>query len=348
MRKIRFGIIGTGNVAHVHAKAIMEMDSAELVACCNVNPSGARDFARKYGIRGFSSLSGFLSDESIDVVTIATPSGAHLEPALDAIGYGKNVIVEKPLEVTTERIDKMIEKAREKGVILSGIFQSRFYDASLLVKDALEKGRFGRVTLLDAQIKWYRDQKYYDSGAWRGTWKLDGGGALMNQGIHAVDLLLWLGGPVSNVSGRIGTLGHDNIEVEDTASAVLEFKSGALGTIEATTCCYPGFFKRIEICGTEGSAVIEEENLRTWSFMNETDQDELIRKKYMNCTSSGGGASDAKATGWLGHRKAFENVVNALLYGSEIAVPGEEARRSVELIEAVYKSARENSTVVLS
>ncbi len=346
-KNIGFGIIGTGTIARVHAKAVSEMTGVKLVACYDILPERAEAFADEYGIKSFSSLEDFLSDSELDVVTITTPSGAHLEPALAAIEHRKNVIIEKPMEVTTERIDLLIRKAEENHVILSGVFQSRFHEAPLLVKKAIEDGRFGRVTLIDAQIKWYRTQEYYDQVSWRGTWKLDGGGALMNQGIHAIDLLCWLGGDVRNVSGRTATLGHKNIEVEDTAGAVLEFKNGAVGIIEGTTCCYPGFLKRIEVCGTEGSAIIEEESLKCWKFKNETEEDEKIREKFINFTATGGGASDPKAIGWHGHRSVFENVVDALRKGSRPSITGEEARKSVALIEAVYRSARENRTIEL-
>ena len=346
-RIIGFGIIGTGTIARVHAKAVSEIEGAKLVACYDILPDRAASFADEFGIRSYSSLDDFLSDGELDIVTITTPSGAHLEPALAAIEKGKNVIIEKPMEVTTERIDLLIRKAEEKGVILSGVFQSRFHEAPLLVKKAVEEGRFGRISLIDAQIKWYRTQEYYDSVSWRGTWKLDGGGALMNQGIHAIDLLCWLGGDVKNVTSRTATLGHTNIEVEDTAGAVVEFRSGAIGIIEGTTCCYPGFLKRIEICGTDGSAVIEEESLKCWRFKNETEEDEKIREKFINFTSTGGGASDPKAIGWHGHRRVFENVVEALRNGTKPSITGEEARKSVALIEAVYRSARENRTIEL-
>lgn len=342
-----FGIIGTGAIARIHAKAISEIKDASLVAVYDIVGEKASSFALEYGAKSYSSLEEFLSDGRIDIVTITTPSGAHLEPALKAIEHKKNVIIEKPMEITTERIDLLIAKAKENGVILSGVFQSRFHEAPLLIKKAIDEGRFGKISLIDAQIKWYRSQEYYDSVPWRGTWKLDGGGALMNQGIHAIDLLCWFGGKVKNVSSRTATLGHSNIEVEDTASAVLEFESGALGVIEGTTCCYPGFLKRIEIAGTDGSAVLEEESLKCWSFKNESEEDEKIREKFLNYTATGGGASDPGAIGWHGHRKVFENVIAALKNGTTPSITGEEARKSVELIEAVYKSSREQRTVEL-
>ena len=176
----------------------------------------------------------------MEAVTIATPSGAHMEPAVAAAKAGKHVVVEKPLEVTLKKCDRIIEACDKAGVKLAAIFPSRFHDSSKLMKQAVDAGRFGRLTLGDAYVKWYRTQQYYDSGAWRGTWALDGGGALMNQAVHTVDLLAWLMGPVAEVQANTATLAHERIEVEDTAVATLQFANGALGIIEATTAAYPG------------------------------------------------------------------------------------------------------------
>lgn len=346
-RKFGFAIIGTGSVAHVHARAVKDMDGAELVGVYNSTMAKAETFAKEYGVKCYPAIDALLSDNDVDIVTIATPSGAHLDSALEVIKHKKHVIIEKPMEITTERIDILIKAAEENGVILSGLFQSRFYEASQVVKKAVDEGRFGRITLINAEIKWYRSQEYYDSVPWRGTWALDGGGALMNQGIHAIDLLCWFGGGIKSVSAFCSTLGHGNIEVEDTAAATVVFSNGALGIIEATTSCYPGFPKRIEILGTEGSAVLEEESIKCWSFRNEREEDGKIREKFMNYTASSGGAADPTAIGWHGHRKVFEDVLNAVKNGTEPSITGEEARKSVALIEAIYKSNREHRAVEL-
>ncbi|MCK9331422.1 MAG: Gfo/Idh/MocA family oxidoreductase, partial [Candidatus Cloacimonetes bacterium] len=268
--KYGFGIIGLGMISSFHAKAIASLDDAYLVAGFDMVPGKAEAFCKdKSGVRPYDKLEGFLANPEIDVVTVTTPSGAHLEVALHAINAHKNVIIEKPMEVTPERIDQLISAAKANHVMLAGVFQSRYMEASRLVKNAIEQGRFGQLTLCNAQVKWYRSQEYYDSVGWRGTWKLDGGGALMNQSIHAIDLLQWFGGPVCEISGVTGLLGHKNIEVEDTAAAVLKFENGAIGVIEGSTAVYPGFLKKIEICGTKGSAVLEEESLTLWKFEEE-------------------------------------------------------------------------------
>ena len=238
-----------------------------------------------------------LADPAVEVVTIGTPSGAHLEPAVAAARAGKHVIVEKPLEITLRRCDKIIEACDKAGVVLSTIFPSRFHDPSIEIKRAIEQGRFGRLTVGDAIVKWYRTQAYYDSGAWRGTWELDGGGALMNQAIHSVDLLTWLMGPVVEVRARTGLLAHQRIAVEDVALATVAFANGAMGIIEASTAIYPGYLKRIEIHGSTGSAVMEEEDIVKWDFAKPAKRDAAIHQKMAERKSGGGGAADPE-----GHR----------------------------------------------
>ena len=347
-KEMGFGIIGLGMIADIHAKAIASLPGCKFVAGYDVIPGKAKQFCSVRDAKDYSDLSAFFADPSVQIVTITTPSGAHLDVAMAAIEAGKHVIIEKPLEVTVERCDRLIEAAQRKGVVLGSVFQSRFYDAPRLVKEAIDQGRFGKITLCDAQVKWFRTQQYYDSVSWRGTWKLDGGGALMNQSIHAIDLLQWFGGPVDEVSGYVATLGHERIEVEDSAVAILRFHSGALGVVEASTATYPGFFKKLEICGTEGSATLEEESLKNWHFLHETEEDERIRQKYKDFTTSGGGASDPAAIEFKGHAKVFQDVVNSVREHHKPLIDGEEARKSVAIIEAIYTSARLNQPIQLA
>ena len=248
---VGFGIIGCGMIANFHARAVADIRGASVVACYDTFPAAADRLAQSIGCRAYHDLPALLDDPRVDVVTICTPSGAHLEPAVAAAQAGKHVIVEKPLEITLARCDRIIAACAQAGVVLSTIFPSRFHESSRLLKQAIDQERFGRLTVGDAYVKWYRTQQYYDSGAWRGTWKLDGGGALMNQAIHSVDLLSWLMGPVKDLSARTAMLAHERIEVEDVAMAALRFANGALGVIEATTAAYPGALKRIEIHGSD-------------------------------------------------------------------------------------------------
>jgi predicted dehydrogenase len=289
-----------------------------------------------------------LADPRIDIVSICTPSGAHLEPAVASAQAGKHVIVEKPLEIRPERCDLIIDACQQNKVLLATIFPSRFHEASRLLKLAIESGRFGRLTLGDAYVKWFRTQAYYDSGSWRGTWTLDGGGALMNQAIHSVDLLTWLMGPVDQVLAQTATLAHERIEVEDIATVSLKFCNGALGVIVATTAAFPGMLKRIEISGTHGTAVLEEENLKVWSFADMTPDDQAIAAKYSNQTKSGGGAGDPRAIGHAAHAAQIGDFIAALASGRAPAVDGAQGRRSVEIICAVYEAARTGRAVSVS
>lgn len=345
---VGFGIVGCGMIAGFHAKAVTDIRGAKVVAAFDQVPAAVERFASQAGCTGYDKLADMLADESVDVVTICTPSGAHLEPAIAAAKAGKHVIVEKPLEITPARCNKIIKACEDNGVVLSTIFPSRFHESSQLMKKAIEKGRFGRLTMGDAYVKWYRTQEYYDSGAWRGTWKLDGGGALMNQAIHSVDLLVWLMGPVVSVTARTATLAHENIEVEDVAVANLEFENGALGVIEATTAAYPGYLKRIEIHGSAGSAVLEEEDIKAWDFAKETKADKELKKRMLGKTKTGGGAADPSAIGHHGHTQQFKDVLKAIKSGGTPAVDGREGLRSVEVIAAIYKSAKTGRTVKLA
>jgi predicted dehydrogenase len=249
--------------------------------------------------------------------------------------------------VTLKRCDKIIEACRENKVQLVTIFPSRFHHSAQLLKKAVDQNRFGRLVLGDAYVKWFRTQQYYDSGAWRGTWKLDGGGALMNQAIHSVDLLLWLMGPVVEVNAFTDMLAHQRIEVEDVAVATLRFASGAMGVIEASTAAYPGALKKIEISGSQGSAVLEEENIIRWEFAKSTPKDQQIRDEMASRTKTGGGAGDPAAIGHHAHRELLKDFITALKAGRAPMIDGAEGRRSVELILAIYKSAQSGKPVKL-
>jgi UDP-N-acetyl-2-amino-2-deoxyglucuronate dehydrogenase len=342
-----FGIIGCGMIAKFHAKAIGDVRGAKLVACFDQVPAAADKLAEATGCKAYHKLHELLADPEVHVVTIGTPSGAHAEPAVAAARAGKHVIVEKPLEITLRRCDAIIDECQKAGVVLSTIFPSRFHDAAQELKRAVAAGRFGRLTLGDAYVKWYRSQAYYDSGAWRGTWELDGGGALMNQAIHSVDLLTWLMGPVVEVRAKTALLAHERIAVEDVALAAVEFANGALGVIEATTAVYPGYLKRIEIHGMEGSAAIEEEDLVKWDFLKKKPRDAAVLATMAQRSSGGGGAADPAAIGYHAHARQFQNVVQAINKGAALAVDGPGGRAAVEIILAIYQSAETGKAVKL-
>jgi len=342
-----FAIIGTGMIARFHAQAIQAIPQARLVGCYNHRAESAQEFAQTYACQAYSDLEAMLANPEISVVTICTPSGAHLEPALAAAQAGKHVLVEKPLEITLERCDQIIAACQQAGTQLGAILPSRFSPANLALKQAIDQGRFGRLTLGDTYVKWWRTQEYYDSGGWRGTWDLDGGGALMNQAIHNVDLLYWLMGDVESVQAMTATLAHERIEVEDTAVAALRFKNGALGVIEAATSAYPGLLKRTEIHGNKGSARVEQDDVTLWAFDTEAPGDDVILEALSKGSGFTAGASDPRGINHAGHRDQLADFLKAIDTGTAARVDGREGRKSVEIIRAIYQSAKTGQAVHL-
>ncbi len=347
---VNFGIVGAGMIARFHAQALSAMEEARLHSVYDAVPERAEKLAAEFGARACSSLEEFLGDPELNIVNVCTPSGAHMDPALSAIDAGKHVICEKPLEVTTEKIDRMLAAAEAKGVTVSGIFNRRFHPAVQALKKAADAGRFGMITLVEASVKWWRDQAYYDSGAWRGTWELDGGGALMNQSIHTIDQLLHVCGDVEWVQAHTACLAHERIEVEDTATALVAFRNGALGVIHGSTACWSstGHPAEVQICGTEGSAFLADEAFRVWDFKNEDPQDEGVKAKLMLGSDARGlGANDPSAINYDGHIRNFRDVIESIRQGVEPSVSGAEARRAVSVIQAIYSSAKENGARVV-
>ncbi len=344
---VGFGVVGCGMIANFHARAIADATGAHLAACTSSQLPKAEAYAAEHGGTAYATLEEMLRDPDVQAITICTPSGIHMVPALAAAEAGKHVFIEKPLEVTVDRCDHIIRACEKANVKLGVAFQSRFHESSKVMKRAVEEGRFGTVTMGDAYVKWYRSQEYYDSGAWRGTWEFDGGGALMNQAIHTVDLLTWVMGPVVEVSAFTNTLAHERIEVEDVAVATLRFANGALGVIEATTASFPGSLKRIEISGSKGSAILEEEDIKVWEFAEPTAEDASIRDRLAGKTETGGGASDPAAIGHHGHTELFNDFVDAIANDRPPAVCGHEGRRSVEIICAIYESAKRGQPIKL-
>ncbi|MEO0417126.1 MAG: Gfo/Idh/MocA family oxidoreductase, partial [Verrucomicrobiota bacterium] len=330
-------------IANFHAKAIEAMADGELHSFYGRRQDAVNELLSEFGGKGYTDLDEFLADPELDIVTIATPSGAHLEPAIAAAKAKKHVVCEKPLEVTPERIDQMIEACDENGVTLSGIFNRRFHPAMDAFKKAVDQDRFGQLVLCDAYVKWFRDQAYYDSGAWRGTWALDGGGALMNQSIHTIDALIYLAGDVAAVSASMACLTHEGIEVEDTAVAILEFKNGARGVIQGSTSCWSstGHPAEVQLSGEKGSVFLSDEQFKVWDFAEESAEDQQVLTELMQGSEAAGlGANDPKAINFTGHLRNFEDVVSAIKENRAPTVDGHEARRAVALICAIYESAK--------
>ena len=345
-----FAIVGCGMIARFHARALAEVPGARLVALVSRRAENAKALADSLGLSCafYSEWAAALARRDVDVVIVTTPSGAHLEPAVAAAQAGKHVVVEKPLEITLDRCDRIIGACNQNGVKLCTIFPSRFSDANQALKAAVVGGRFGRLTLGETTCKWWRPQSYYDEGGWKGTRALDGGGALMNQAIHNVDLLSWIMGPVTHISGFTGTLAHERIEVEDTAVACLRFANAALGIIEATTSVHPGLPKTIAVHGDRGTVVIEQDDVLRWDLTPETPEDQAIKERFAQKTGASGGSSNPAAISHSGHARQLADFVRAIGTGAPPAVDGREGRKAVEIILAIYRSAETGRTVALT
>ncbi|MCU0795842.1 MAG: Gfo/Idh/MocA family oxidoreductase [Akkermansiaceae bacterium] len=345
---MKFGIIGAGMIGHFHAKAITAMTGGTLHSVFDLRAEAAGKLADEYGAKAYSDIAAFLADPELEIVTIGTPSGAHLDPALAALNAGKHVICEKPLEITTERIDTLMAAAAANQRTLAAVLNRRFHPGMDAFKKAADEGRFGILTSASAYVKWYRDQAYYDSAGWRGTWALDGGGALMNQSIHTVDALLHLAGPAKSVQANAACLAHERIEVEDMLVAIVEFQNGARGVIECSTCTWSkdGHPARVQLAGTDGSVFLADESFELWDFRDERPEDAEIRRTLMKGQEAGLGANDPKAINFYQHQRNFEEVVNAIHEGREPSTSATEARKSVALITAIYESARNNGAKI--
>jgi len=336
MRKWTIGVIGAGSIARVHAQVAGQLPNATFAGCCDGGSGRAKAICGEFGGRAYADYDAMMADASIDVVMIAAPSGRHMEPAVAAAKAGKHVLCEKPLEITTDRIDAMIAAHDKAGTYLGGIFQNRFTDGVRHLRKAIAQGRFGRISYAGVYVPWWRPQSYYD-GTWRGTWALDGGGALMNQAIHMVDMLCDLMGPVVEVKALADTLGH-TIEAEDTAAAVVRFENDAVGLIYGTTASWPGRPRRFEITGTQGTAIYTDDRLTVWEFAEPQPDDEAI-VKGMQTSHRTGGAADPKDISSEYHRRNLAAFLEAIEQNKPFELDGREARKSVELILKIYADA---------
>ncbi|MBO4303406.1 MAG: Gfo/Idh/MocA family oxidoreductase [Lentisphaeria bacterium] len=334
---VGFGIIGTGMIASFHARAINALANAHLVAVYGNEPESVKKFAAEYKVKAYYSLEEFLADPDIQAVTIAVPSGYHGAVAIPAAKAGKHILCEKPLEITLEKADRIIQTCEENNVLLSPVFQARFSRPVRMVKQAMQAGRFGRMVLASAQMRWFRDTAYYTKSSWRGTWALDGGGALMNQAIHTIDLLLYINGAPDTVFAFAGTLTH-SIEVEDNLCATVKFRNGSFGTIEVSTSCAPGFPRRLEFSGDKGTVAFEEGRITRWAFTEPLPEDEEAKTNFTGSGVHGG--SDPAQIDSMGHELQIGDLADAILTGRKPFLDGHEGRRAIELISGIYESAR--------
>ncbi len=340
-----FGIVGVGMIADFHAQAIAQLTHARIAGVANKIPERCRAFCERNRVPFWTlNLDELVGRPDVDIVCIATPSGAHLEPALAAIRAGKHVVIEKPMEISTDRADEIIRAADAAGVRVVPIFQARFGEGARTVKAALEAGRLGRLVLASVYVKWHRPASYYTG--WKGTLALDGGGAIINQGIHGVDLLQWFAGmPVEVFAWKTRRV-HTGIEGEDTAVVALKFGDGALGAIEASTALYPGWSRRIELCGEHGSIVLEDDRIARWEFRTAQPEDDAIRAAGTQ-NALGSGASNPSAISTEGHRRQLQDLVDALRENRAPRLDGHDGRKAVALVRAIYESAERGMPVKL-
>jgi predicted dehydrogenase len=342
MPPLGFGIIGCGVIGPFHARAIQAAEGAELVACCDIIPERAEQLAAEFDVpHTYTDHRDMLARDDVNIVCICTPSGMHAEQGIACAEAGKHILVEKPIDVRLDRIDALVQAAETHGVKLGCIFQMRTYDASRRTREAVQRGRLGRMVMGDTYLKYYRSPEYYLSGDWRGTWELDGGGALMNQGVHGIDLLLWVMGPVRRVTAHADHLVRD-IPVEDTAVAILEYESGAFGVIEGATSVHPGMPTKHEFHGDRGTIVLREQTIETWEIEGEAKPEQAPPGDTKTAAHG-----DPTAISSVGHEFQVQDMVHAVQQDREPYVPGRDARRAVECILAIYESARTGQTVEL-
>ena len=330
---MKIGLIGGGNISDTHAQAASAIPGVEIAAVYGANPEKVADLGRRYTAKAYHDFAHFLT-HPMDMVIIGSPSGLHAEQGMAAAHHGLHVLVEKPIDVSSKRADALIAECETAGVQLGVIFQDRFKPGIRRLKQLLREGKLGKLLLADARIKWYRPPEYYGNSRWRGTWKLDGGGALMNQGVHTVDLLLWLLGEVQTIAARTAALMHP-IETEDTAIALLEFSNGALGLLQATTAAYPGYARRVAITGTEGTVILENDNLITSGLRTPLCDGGDNKAPDKNASATSAVVSDIR-----GHQSAIEDFIAAIKNHGKAACDGREGRKSVALIERVYEASQ--------
>ncbi|NOU94978.1 gfo/Idh/MocA family oxidoreductase [Paenibacillus sp. LMG 31456] len=341
--KLRFAIVGAGVIARFHAESILQKHAdAELIAIADPSIEKARTLGDEFNVRHiFDDYETLLKLPEIDVVCICTPSGMHSEVSIAAAQAGKHVLCEKPLEINADKMTAMIEECRKQRVKLGCVFQRRLMPAALHARQAIQDGKLGKLVMGNAYLKYYRSPEYYGSGGWRGTWNLDGGGALMNQGVHGVDLIQFLMGDVSSVFAYTAPLVR-SIEVEDTAVVAIKFKNGAFGVIQGSTSIYPGQETRFELHGDKGTIEFGDNGIKQWSFMDHEEEAPVIHD-----TLGLGSSSNPQQISIEGHCFYIDDMIRAIREDKEPHINGEEARKSVDLILAIYESSRSGKEIML-
>jgi UDP-N-acetyl-2-amino-2-deoxyglucuronate dehydrogenase len=340
-------VVGLGNIGPHHCKCYQSTREIQLGAVVDVNAERAERYGKDFGVPWFTHAGDVLKREDIDFIDLCIPSGHHGDLAIAAAKAGKHVISEKPMDVTPQRCDDIIKAFRKSKTVFGGIFQHRFADDSRRTKAAVDAGRLGRLTFVGCSTPWWRAQEYYDSGDWRGTWKLDGGGCLMNQGVHAIDLLLWICGPVKSIFARTALLAHQKIEVEDVAVATVEFENGALGVISGSTASFPGSAVRHVVTGTAGMINLSDDQATIWQLKDELGAQPQGGGAAATAAATVGAADDPAAVSTDIFVRNIDDIARAAREGRQPLVSAEEHRKAVECISAIYKSAQTGRPVKL-
>lgn len=340
--KIGFGILGSGAASKIHIDAINDIEGAVIVGFFSPDNNSAKELTDNYGLKRFDTYEKMLDDTEIEVVCICTPSGLHAQQAIEAMNHGKHVIVEKPLAITIEDCRKIVESSEKTGCKCAVISQLRYLGDIPKAKEIINAQKLGTITNVGLHMRYNRSAEYYASSPWRGTWAMDGGGALMNQGIHGVDLLRYLCGEVKSVKAYCKTIKH-NIEVEDTAVAILEFQNGALGIIEASTAVYKGYTRKLNVSGTAGAIRLEEYNLTRCDL-----EDSTYPKPEIKNSEIKSGASEPGGINHAGHKNQLMEMMNAIRYNMPIISDANSGMKTIELICAIYESSKTGKTVFLN
>ena len=338
MRRLGIAIIGNGMVAHVHAAALRELETAEVFGVWGRNQTRAAEFAVKYGIKVYPTYEAVLADPRVEAVINCLPPGYHAEFGIRAAAAGKHLLVEKPIDISLEKAAQLVKAYRDKGLALAVVFQNRFTPAAQKTKNALECGLLGKIIQGDAYIKWYRSPEYYKANAWRGTKSIEGGGALINQAIHTIDLLQWFMGPVKSIFGHVRTAVH-SIETEDLGVAVLEWQSGAVGVIEGSTSLWPGVKEKIEIHGEKGFIALEGGNITAWKVQDCDEAD------YVDPTRVSYGATNSPAISHVNHKAQIADFIAAIRENRDPLVTGEEGTKALTIVQGVYASSLQGKPV---
>src|SRR6202166_547152 len=333
------GLIGGGNISETHARAARAIPGVEIAAVFGTNAEKIGRLCREYGGKPFSNFDEFLVHRPMQLVAIGSPSGLHAQQGITAARQGLHVLTEKPIDITIERADALIAEAHKAGVQLGVFFQDRYKPDILSVKNAVVAGALGKPILVDARVKWYRPPDYYSNSRWRGTWALDGGGALINQAVHTLDLMLWIFGEVRVVQATCRTTLHA-IEAEDTLIAMLEFANGALGVLQAATSAFPGYPRRLELTGSEGTLIIEQDRLLAADLKGPFPDLLKSSEAEKNPSSFSPVVSDAR-----GHQAVLEDFLRAIRTNTKPRCDGKEGRRSLALVQAIYEACRTGERV---